>query len=319
MPQVPFLSTAEINAFVERNLRSTIIDQRYQSKALLGILRSKKRIVTEDGGSIISQPILAQPNETAITYSGADILPTDAQEEFTTYELQWKQAQASVTINEIDKARAQGKSAQLNLVKDKTESAYMALFDKLGAQAYANGTGNAGKDWDGFTAAVNNASGFQNYLGIDRLANPWWQAQVVNPGTPTTLAAGNMMTLYMECKTDEERIHLITATKTGYAAYWALLTPQEQFWDSHLATLGFDNIAFQGCPMVDDSGCPANTMFFFNLDHTRLVVHKNYNFVFDGFSRPINQDTDTGHCKVYGNFELRKPASSGTLQNISNG
>ena len=171
MPQIPFVSTAEINAFVERNIRKVIVDQRFQSKAILGILRGKKRLIKEDGGSIISQPILAQPNQTAITYSGADPLPSDAQEEFTTYELQWKQAQVSVTINGIDKARASGKAAQLDLVKNKIESAYMALFDKLGQQVFANGTGNSSKDWDGLLAGVNNASGFQ-HIRLRNLLRP---------------------------------------------------------------------------------------------------------------------------------------------------
>ena len=319
MSQIPFVSTAEINAFVERQLRRTIIDQRFQSKAVLGILRGKKRLIKEDGGSIISQPILAQPNQTAITYSGADVLPTDSQEEFTTYELPWKQAQVSVTINGIDKARASGKRAQLDLVKNKIESAYMALFDKMGSQVFANGTGNGGKDWDGLGAAINNTAGFQTYLGIDRSANPWWQAQIFNPGSSTNLSTASMMTLWMQCKTDEERVHLISATKTGYASYWQLLTPQEWFVDSEIASLGFRNIAFQGVPLVDDSAQPANTMNFHNLDHTRIVVHKDVDFVFDGFIRPVNQDTDTGHVFVYGNIEVRKPSSCGQYQNIANG
>ena len=319
MGQVPFVSTAEINAFVDRNLRNTIIDERFQSKALLGIIRGTKRLIKEDGGSIISQPILAQPNQTAITYSGADVLPSDAQEEFTTYELQWKQAQVSVTINTIDKLRVSGKRAQLDLVKNKIESAYMALFDKMGQQVYANGTGNASKDWDGIGGGINNASGFQTYLGIDRLANPWWQAQVLNPGSPTNLSTANMMTLWMLCKTDEERINLIVATKTGYATYWGLLTPQEWFVDPRVGNLGFENIAFQGSALVDDSGCPPNTMYFINLNHVRMVVHRDRNFDFDGFIRPINQDTDTGHVFVAGNFEVRKPASCGLYQNIANG
>lgn len=319
MGQVPFVSTAEINAFVDRNLRNTIVDERFQSKALLGIIRGTKRLIKEDGGSIISQPILAQPNQTAITYSGADVLPTDSQEEFTTYELQWKQAQVSVTINTIDKLRVSGKRAQLDLVKNKIESAYMALFDKMGQQVYANGTGNSSKDWDGIGGGINNAAGFQVYLGIDRLANPWWQAQVFNPGALTNLSTASMMTLWMACKTDEERIHLIVATKTGYATYWGLLTPQEWFVDPRVGNLGFENIAFQGSALVDDSGCPSNTMYFVNLDHVRMVVHRDRNFDFDGFIRPINQDTDTGHVFVAGNFEVRKPASCGVYQNIANG
>jgi hypothetical protein len=319
VPQIPFLSTAEINAFTTRNLRPTIIDQRFQSKAYLGILRVKKRLVFEDGGSIVSQPILSQPNQTAITYSGADILPTDSQEEVTTYELPWKQAQVSVTINGIDKARASGRYAQLNLVKNKIETAYMALFDKMGQQAYADGTGNNGKDWDGIGASINNASGFQVYLGIDRVQNPWWQAQIFDPGTPTALATSSMITLFMAAKTDEERVQLITATKTGWAAFWALLTPTEQFVDAELGNLGFRNIAFQGCPLVDDSSEPSGQMHFHNLDHERMVVHRNVDFVFDGFTRPTNQDTDTGHVYVYGNFENRKPGATGVYRNISNG
>jgi hypothetical protein len=89
--------------------------------------------------------------------------------------------------------------------------------------------------------------------------------------------------------------------------------------DSEIATLGFRNIAFQGCAMVDDSGCPANTMYFINLDHVRMYLHRDRNFDFDGFDRPINQDVDTGHVFAAGNFEVRKPASCGVYQNISNG
>ena len=319
MGQIPFISTNEINSFVDRNLRNTIVDERFQSKALLGILRGKKRLIIEDGGSIIAQPILSQPNQTAITYLGADLLPTDAQDEFSNYQIPWKQAQASVTIVALDKLRASGKRAQLNLVKDKIESAYMSLFDKLGAQVYANGQGNAGKDWDGITAGINNAAGFNTYNGIDRTANPWWQAQVVNPGTPTALSTASMMTLWMACKTDEERVQLIVATKTGYASYWSLLTPQEQFYDPEIASLGFLNIAFQGNALVDDSGCPSGSMYFINLDHLRMYLHRERNFSFSGFTTPTNQDVDTGHVFAMGNLDLRKPASCGVYQNLSNG
>lgn len=319
MPQIPFLSTAEINAFARRNLQTSIIDQRYGSRALLGILKNKKRLRIIDGGSIYAQPILANPNQTAITYSGSDILPTESQEEFTSYELPWKQAQASVTIVGIDKLRTSGKEANLNYVKDKIESAYMALYDKVGQQVFADGTGNGQKDWDGLGAGVNNAAGFQVYAGIDRIANPWWQAQIFDPGTLTALSTASMMTLWMACKTDEERIQLITATKTGYSSFWQLLTPQEIFVSSEVASLGFDNIAFQGSPMVDDSGQPANTMNFHNIDNEELFVHKDRDFVFNGFDTPINQDVEAGHCFVAGNFNVRKPSSCGQYRNISNG
>ncbi|MGH7716285.1 MAG: phage major capsid protein, partial [Vulcanimicrobiaceae bacterium] len=295
------------------------VDVRASSASFLGLMRAKNRLQFEDGGSIISQPLLVQYNETAVTYAGADVLPSDEQEEFSGYELPWKQAQVSVTIKGIDKARVSGKRKQLDFVRNKIESAYIALFKKMAGQVFANGTGNGGKDWDGMGAAINNASGFQVYLGIDRLANPWFQSQVFNPGTPTAINTGNMMTLFLQTKTDEETIHVLVTTNNTYALYWAQLTPSERFVDSTLASLGFDNIAFQGKVMVQDSNCPAGTIYYVNLDHVRMVVHRDVNFKFSDFQTPVNQDTDTGHVFVYGNFENRNPKASGIYQNILNG
>jgi hypothetical protein len=319
VPQIPFVSTAEVNTFVDRKIRPTVVDQRFKAKPVLGILRGKNRIVEIDGGSIIAQPVLAQPNQTAITYQGADILPTDAQEEFTSAEVPWKQATVAVTITGLDKLRTSGKERQLDYVATKVESAYMSLFNLMGIQVFADGTGNSGKDWDGIGAGVNNAAGFQVYLGIDRAANQWWQAQVFDPGVLTPLNTASMMTLFTQCQTDEERPNLISATKTGYSSFWGFLTPGETFVDSEVATLGFENIGFQGVVMVMDSSEPANTMHFLNLDHLQLLVHRDENFDFSGFDKPINQNIETAHVFVTGNFVLRKPSSCGVLRNIANG
>lgn len=314
-----FVSTTEANTFTERNLRTQIIDQRFQSATMLGIFRGKKRLKIEDGGSIISQPILAQINTTAMTYQGADVLNATAQEEFTNYEVSWKQATSSAVVTGLDEARNSGKRAQLSLIKNKQESALLALFNKLAAQVFADGTGNSGKDWDGFAAAFANASMFQVYLGIDRVANPWWQAQITNPGTPTALSYGNMMTVYMNCKTDEEAIDVISATKAGYMQYEALLTPGERYVDSSIGDLGFDNLAFHGKAVVEDSHNPSGEMWFWNLDHCHMFVHRDKNFKFGGFKQPDTQDVMVGRWYTYGNFECRKPASCGRLQSIQNG
>ena len=316
---LPYVSTSEINTFTNRFVRKNIIDQRYKSRALMGILNSTGRVVLIDGGSIIAQPILAQPNQTASSYFGATVFNSDAQEEFTNVEIRWCGAYASATVNGTDKLRCTGREATLNVVKAKTESAYMACFDKVASFLYGNGNGNGGQDWDGLGAAVNNAQGFQVYNGIDRLANPWWQAQVFDPGTPTALSTASMMTLYMQCKTDEERVQVITATKTGYASFWALLTPQEIFSDDSIGNLGFANISFQGCALLDDFGQPSGTMNFHNLDHTRLILHKQRQFEFQGFQRPWNQDVEVGQVLAMGNVEVRKPSSCGVYRNISNG
>ena len=314
-----FLSTTEMNTFTLRNLRRTAVDQILKSATMLAIMRAKNRLVVEDGGSIIAQPILVQLNQTAQTYSGADVLESSTQEEYTNYELAYKQATAACMITGIDQKRNQGSSQQLSLLKNKQESALLSLVNLLAGQVFSDGTGNSGKDWDGFLASINNASGFQNYLGIDRLANPWWQAQVFDPGTPTALSTGNMLSLFLATRTDEEVPDLISVTKAIYAIYSSLLTPGERYVDDFVGGLGFDNLAFQGKPLVEDSHNPPAQMFFWNLDHCRMVVHEDENFNFEGFKEPVNQDVIIGRWKTYGNFENRKPSSCGCYRNILNG
>ncbi len=314
-----FISTTEMNALTERNLRRSIIDQRFASATMLGIFRGKKRLKLEEGGSIIAQPILSQINQTAQSYSGADVLNGTAQEEFTEYEIPWKQATVSVVVTGMDRERNNGRFQSINLVKNKQESALLALFNLLANFVFANGTGNVGKDWDGFLGAINNTAGFANYLGVDRASNPWFQAQILNPGAPTPISAGNMMTLFMATKTDEEVIDCISGTKAGYQQYWSLLTPGERYVDDVIGNLGFSNIAFQGKAVVEDSHNPSGQMFFWNLEHARMFVHRNKNFVWRPFQEPDNQDIQIGRWIVYGNFELRKPASCGVYQNILNG
>jgi hypothetical protein len=252
---VPFLSTTEMNALTERNLRRSIIDQRFQSATMLGIFRGKKRLKLEEGGSIIAQPILAQINETAQSYSGADVLNATAQEEFTDYEIQWKQATVSVVVTGLDRERNNGRYQAINFVKNKQESALLALFNLMANFVFGDGTGNNGKDWDGFLGAINNTAGFANYLGVDDV----------------------------------------------------------------IGNLGFSNIAFQGKAVVEDSHNPANTMYYWNLEHARMFVHRNKNFVWRPFQEPDNQDIQIGRWIVYGNMELRKPASCGVYRNILNG
>lgn len=316
---MPFLSTNEMNTFTNRNVRRTAIDQVYKSAAMLAIMKAKNRLKIEDGGSIIAQPLLVQINQTTQTYSGADVLNVAVQEEFTNYELGWKQINTAVTITGIDQARNTGRHQQLDLLKNKQESALLSHMNSLAGQVFADGTGNNGKDWDGFNAAINNAAGFQYYLGIDRAANPWWQAQIFDPGTPTALSTGNMMTLFMTSRVDEEEVDVISATNAGYQVYWSLLTPGERYVDDFVGNLGFSNIAFQGKPLVADSHNPAGLMYGFNLDHCRMVVHKDKNMRFMGFDEPTNQDVIIGHWRTYGNFENRKPASCFAYRNIQNG
>lgn len=316
---MPFISTTEMNALTHRKLRRTIIDQRYKSQTLLAILRARERIQIEDGGALICQPILVDFNETGQSYAGADVWNVDPNEEISEYELKWKNLKTTVTITGDDRLSNTGREQSINFLTAKQDTALMKLMDLISGQLFGDGSGNDTKDIDGLAAAVNSATGYQQYLNLDRLANPWWAAQAFQPAVATALSAGNMAQVFSAARTDIEVPSVHITTKATYNLYEALVTPGERLVDDFVGNLGFDNIAYKGKPLVEDSHCPAGTLYMLNLTLCRLVVHKDRNFTFRDFSEPVDQDAQIGHWLVRCNLEVQKPAANGVMTNILNG
>lgn len=316
---MPFISTTEMNALTHRNLRRTIIDQRYKSQTVLAILRAANRIVIEDGGAIIAQPILVDFDDAGGSYAGADVWNIDSNEVISAYELRWKNEEQPVTITGDDRLANSGREQSVNLLKARQDTALMRMMDRVSGQIFGDGSGNDTKDIDGLAAAVNDAAGFQQYLNIDRLANPWWAAQTFKPAVATALSAGNMGQVFSATRTDTEVPSVLVTTKATYNLFEALVTPGERLVDDFVGNLGFDNIAFKGKPLVEDSHCPAGTLYMLNLDHVRLVVHKDRNFTFRDFTEPVDQDAQVGHWLLRTNLEVRKPSANGLMTNIQNG
>jgi len=86
-------------------------------------------------------------------------------------------------------------------------------------------------------------------------------------------------------------------TRTLYNSYYALLQPQQRFQDSKTAKGGFENLMFNGKPVIPDSNCPANHFFLLNENYLHLFVHKDENMRFEPFQKPINQNVKV--AKIY--------------------
>jgi len=68
-----------------------------------------------------------------------------------------------------------------------------------------------------------------------------------------------------------------------------LLQPQQRFTDEKTADAGFQNVMFQGLPVIVDSHCPSDHLFFLNENYLTLWYHPRDNFRFEPFVRPTDQ------------------------------
>lgn len=283
------LSYDQISAITERAFVKKLADNYFDSNPLTMRLK-KKSMEMMDGGTSILQPLGYAAVSSAGWYQGAETLNTTDNEVITSAEYQWKQHYANITISRIDELKNSGDKAILNFVKEKVKIAEKTLVDNLGTGIYSAGTDS--KSIAGLRVIVGTAN---TVGGISQSAYSWWQSQVDSSTTTLTLAA--MQTLFNACSIDSDKPSVIMSTRAVYNLFYALLQPQQRFMDSDTAKAGFQNLLFNGTPVIADSHCPSAHMFFLNEDYLHLYVHKDENMRFEPFQKPVNQNIKL--AKIY--------------------
>lgn len=270
-----------------------LYDNIFDSNVLLKKMKAGEGYKKIDGGERIVVPLEYAQISASGTYSGNDLLSTTDNETFTAAEYTWKQYYANVSITGLDKAKNSGDSQVIDFVKSKIQSAEKTLAQLLGDGLYSSGTD--AKALVGLRVALTNTS---SVGGIAQSSYSWWNTQ--KDSTTTTLTLAAMQAIDNSCTVDNDSPDLITCTRSIYNSYWALLQPQQRFQDSKTADAGFQNLMFNGKPVVVDSKCPSSYMLFHNMKYMSLMVHKDVDMKFLPFVKPINQDVESAKILWYG-------------------
>lgn len=276
------LTYDQISAITEKKFIPKLYDAVFDSNPLLQ--RAKKKFYEKiDGGERIIVPLNYAQVTSSGWYSGSETLQTTDNEIITAAEYTWKQLYANISINRIDELKNSGDAQILSLVKNKVKVAEKTMDDKLGTGLYSDGT-----DSKSIVGLRDIVATDQTVGGIAQSSYSWWQAQVDASTTTLTIAAMQARDNASTVNNDSPTV--IVTTRTLYNSYYALLQPQQRFMDSETAKGGFSSLMFNGKPVIADSYCPANNMFFLNENYLHLFVHKDEDMRFEPFMKPINQN-----------------------------
>lgn len=303
------LTYDQLTAITRKHYIPVVVDNIFKSNPLFWRMSQKGQ--TLQGGTSIMQPLAYAQISTGGSYSGYDTLDTTATEEITSAEFDWKQYYTNVTLDGLSQLKNSGDAAVIDLLAAKMQIAEHTLRDLLGTGLFSDGTTNSSKVVTGAKAAVDDSSNIDTYGGIQRSVYTWWKS--VYDGTTTTLTLPVMQTMDGNTTIDADVTTIIITTQTLYNAYWTLLQPQQRFADDDLAKGGFKNLLFNGKPVVVDSHCTANYMYFLNENYLDFVTHKDRNFITTPFQKPINQDCivaqifwagnlTSSNCRMQGKF-----------------
>lgn len=271
-----------------------------------------KRVL--DGGETIVEHLLYGTNSTAKSYSGAESLDTTLQEGHTIARYNWKQYSASIGITGIERRNNQGESAMINLLGAKATQAEMSLRDKMSVSAFADGTGNGGKDLTGLNAIVLSSG---TLGGINSSTYTWWKSTQTVGGSFAAQGLADMRTLFNTLSHGNDKPNGIFTTQSVYEFYEASLQPQERYINVKAANSGFETLNFKGVPIFFDRDCTSGYLYMLNSKYINFNVHKDADMKTGPFVTPENQDVSTAMILFQGNLSTNNRRKLGVLTGIT--
>lgn len=278
------LTYDQVSSITQKKFIPKLADNIFDSNPLFKRLREKS-LEKLDGGERIVVPLGYATTTASGWYSGTDTLSTTDNDQLTAAEYLWKQIYANISISRLDELKNSGDSQILSLVKSKVKMAEKTMADTIGTGMYNQG---ADSDANAIVGLRDIVATNQTVGGISQTDYSWWRAQI--DSTTTVLSISAMQTQFEAASVDSDMPSVAMATRANLNRYYNLLQPQQRFVDSSTAKGGFQNLMFNGIPLISDSHCPANHLFFLNEKYLHLFVHKDEDFRFEPFAKPINQN-----------------------------
>jgi len=284
------LTYDQISGITERKFIPKLYDNIFNSNPYLQRAR-KRSYELVDGGISIMVPLNYATPTASGWYWGADTLNVNDNDQITSAEYTWKALYTNISILRTDELKNAGDEQMVSLVKSKVKIAEKNMEDQLGTGVFSNNTNAKSIVGLQYMMSTSNTIG-----GISQSTYSWWQPGSVD-STTTTTSLSAMMTVWNLCTIGSWSPTCVITTRTLFNYYYGLLQPQQRFQDTDSASGGFQSLLFNGIPVLPDSHCPSNCMFFLNEDYLHLFAHKEEDMRFEPFSKPVNQNVKV--AKIY--------------------
>jgi hypothetical protein len=287
------LTYNQISAITQVKIMPKLVDNIFRQIPLLHRLKKKEQPV--DGGTKVTVPLEYATNTSGGWYAGADTLTNTDVDVITAAEFEWKQHYQSIVVKRDDELKNSGDAAILKFVTSKVKNAERSMRDRM-----ATGVWNSGSDAKAILGLRAFLSTSNTYGGISQSTYSWWQAQ--DDTSSTTLSFAVLQGLWGSASIDSDTPTVSLTTQTLFDKYYLMLQPQQRFMDEETAKGGFRSLMFNGKPVIVDSKCPDGYWVMLNEEYLHWLPHKDENFRFEPFAKPVNQNLKIAHIYWMGVF-----------------
>lgn len=289
-----------VNAMLTRS-RAKLIMASAISGTVSAYLHAKKRVVVEDGGPSITNPIIngLNPNVTSMQYY--DTLPVNQTSEFTTVSYSMSRVVGSLIISDQEEDENQGRAAIFKILTGKIKALdesisrmFATYHTSIGAGTDPNGLGNL-IPADPTTGSVG---------GINLATESQWRSSSYNFAatlTPENIeeAFDDITELDLNRSNDGQRApnpSVIFAGRNIYRMHKAaardkqMITLDSTGTGKKLVNLGIVGTMHNKIPVLFDEKLSANTCYFINEEYLTLHVLRGVNMKIKKLVAPWNVD-----------------------------
>jgi hypothetical protein len=304
---MPALDTV-INAMLTRS-RAKLIMASAISGTVSAYLHAQKRVIVEDGGPSITNPLIVglNPNVTSMQYY--DQVPVNQTNEFTTVSYSMSRVVGSLIISDQEEDENQGRAAIFKILKGKI----MALDESISRQfaTYHTSIGT-GTDPNGLGNLIPADPTTGSVGGISLASEPQWRSSSYNFAgtlTPENIeeAFDDIIELDLNRSTDGQsspQITVIFAGRNIYRMHKAAARDKtviqlgETGTGKKLINLGIVGTTHNGKPLLFDEKLSPNVAYFVNEEYLTLHVLRGVNMKIKQLVAPWDTDA-TGRRVVW--------------------
>jgi hypothetical protein len=297
-----------VNAMLTRS-RAKLIMASAISGTVSAYLHAKKRVVVEDGGPSITNPLIVglNPNVTSMQYY--DTVPVDQTNEFTTVSYSMSRVVGSLIISDQEEDENQGRAAIFKILTGKIKALDESISRQFATYHTSVGTGT---DPNGLGNLIPADPTTGSVGGINLATESQWRPSSYNFAgtlTPENIeeAFDDILELDLNRNSDGQKApkpSVIFAGRNIYRMHKAAARDKAQIQlgetgtGKKLVNLGIVGTTHNGVPLLFDEKLSANVAYFINEEYLTLHVLRGVNMKIKKLTAPWNMDA-TGRRVVW--------------------
>lgn len=280
-------------------MRKQLIFAQLRATVLSSFLMEKKRIVFEDGGHEITNPLVVGRNPNVTSYSYYDELPVNQTEELTKVRYGFSRVAGTVIVSQQEEDENMGERAVVKIVDAKLETLKISIAERFGGE-YFYGLGT-GKNPNGLGLLIPDDPTEGVVGGIDRASHDYWRtlSYQFNGSLTKDNISQAFRAAFLDMKAGkQEKPDAIIVGRSIFEMYSDFLESKSSLAATGFGTLtgtadyGFEALKYGHVPVLYDPNCPDDKAYLINTKYLRLHVMRHVNMKVSKLSAPWIMDAN---------------------------